>query len=115
MSRAGDVHPPPREAISAHYASGYETERLHQGAGRLERERTHEMLGRFLPPPPAVVLDVGGGPRGHACWLAARGYQVHPIDIAPGHVEPAPQAPGPPPGRPPARPAGRRAPRAYRR
>jgi SAM-dependent methyltransferase len=34
-----------------------------------------------------VVLDVGGGPGGHACWLAVRGYQVHLLDIIPLHVE----------------------------
>jgi SAM-dependent methyltransferase len=39
-----------------------------------------------------VVLDVGGGPGAHACWLAARGYQVHLIDITPLHVELAGQA-----------------------
>jgi hypothetical protein len=27
----------------------------------LERVRTQELLARFLPPPPATVLDVGGG------------------------------------------------------
>jgi SAM-dependent methyltransferase len=80
------------EAIAAHYASGYEADRLHQGAGQLDRERSRELLGRFLPPVPATVLDIGGGPGGHACWLAARGYQVHLIDITPLHVELARQA-----------------------
>jgi SAM-dependent methyltransferase len=75
-----------------HYASGYEAERLNQGAGQLDRERSRELLGRFLPPPLATVLDVGGGPGGHACWMAARGYQVHLIDITPRHVEVARQA-----------------------
>jgi hypothetical protein len=40
----------------------YERERLSRGAGRLELARTQELLERFLPPPPADVLDVGGGP-----------------------------------------------------
>src|SRR5262245_58411166 len=87
MTSAADGRSPPGEAIADHYASGYEADRLNQGGGRLERERTREFLGRFLPPPPATVLDVGGGPGGHACWLAARGYQVHLIDITPLHVE----------------------------
>jgi SAM-dependent methyltransferase len=30
---------------------------------------------------------VGGGPGGHACYLATQGYEVHLIDIAPQHVE----------------------------
>jgi SAM-dependent methyltransferase len=86
------LHSPRPEAIAAHYASGYEADRLHQGAGQLDRERSRELLGRFLPPAPATVLDVGGGPGGHACWLAARGYQAHLIDITPLHVELACQA-----------------------
>jgi SAM-dependent methyltransferase len=49
-------------------------------------------MSRFLPQPPATVLDIGGGPGGHACWLAARGYQLHLIDITPLHVDLARQA-----------------------
>ncbi len=92
MASGGDAHSPKPEAIAAHYASGYEAARLDQGAGQLDRERARELLGRFLPPAPATVLDVGGGPGGHACWLAARGYRVHLIDVTPLHVELARQA-----------------------
>src|SRR5262245_7148458 len=92
MASKTNPHSPAPEAIAAHYASGYEAGRLHQGAGQLDRERSRELLARFLPPVPASVLDVGGGPGGHACWLAARGYQVHLIDITPLHVELARQA-----------------------
>src|SRR5262245_60747512 len=86
------ISSPTPAQIAGHYASGYEAERLHQGSGRLDRERSRELLVRHLPPAPAVVLDVGGGPGGHACWLAARGYRVHLIDITPLHVELARQA-----------------------
>src|SRR5262249_24929580 len=92
MASKRDAHSPAPEAIAAHYASGYEADRLHQGAGQLDRERSRELLARFLPPAPATVLDAGGGPGGHACWLAARGYRVHLIDITPLHVELARQA-----------------------
>src|SRR5262245_15293278 len=92
MASASDPPSPTPDAIAAHYASGYEAGRLDQGAGRLDRERSRELLARFLPPLPATVLDVGGGPGGHACWLAARGYRVHLIDITPVHVELARQA-----------------------
>ncbi|MGH2863059.1 MAG: hypothetical protein ACRDLT_16385 [Solirubrobacteraceae bacterium] len=34
--------------------------------GILERVRTQELIARFLPPSPAVVLDVGGGTGVHA-------------------------------------------------
>jgi ubiquinone/menaquinone biosynthesis C-methylase UbiE len=76
-----------REQIISHYASGYEAERLSMQSGQLERERTRELLMRFLPSRPASILDVGGGPGGHACWLAKQGYEVHLIDITPMHAE----------------------------
>jgi len=75
--------------ILGHYEMVTEAERLSRGAGQLELARTQELLTRFLPPPPAEVLDVGGGPGIYACWLAQRGYQVHLIDIVPLHVEQA--------------------------
>jgi ubiquinone/menaquinone biosynthesis C-methylase UbiE len=56
---------------------------------RLELLRTRELLQRQLPLPPAVVLDVGGGTGVHAAWLAGRGYRVHLVDVAPGHVRAA--------------------------
>ena len=75
------------ERIAAHYASGYESDRLNKQSGQLERERTRELLSRLLPPAPAVILDIGGGPGGYACWLAKQGYEVHLLDITPLHVE----------------------------
>lgn len=82
----------PREAIIAHYASGYEEHRLTTNTGHLEGERTRELLLRFLPPAPATILDVGGGAGAYACWLAAHRYQVHLLDIVPLHVELAREA-----------------------
>jgi len=87
VTQSSEQCSPKPDAIAAHYSSGYEADRLHQGAGQLDRERSRELLGRFLPPAPAAILDIGGGPGGHACWLAARGYMVHLIDITPLHVE----------------------------
>jgi ubiquinone/menaquinone biosynthesis C-methylase UbiE len=80
------------EPIAEHYASGYEEDRLNAGSGKLERHRTQEFLTRFLPPAPAVILDVGGGPGAYACWLAKQQYAVHLLDITPLHVELAKQA-----------------------
>lgn len=51
-----------------------------------------ELLLRGLPPPPAVILDVGGGSGVYAHWLAAQGYTVHLVDGVPLHVEQARQA-----------------------
>jgi SAM-dependent methyltransferase len=71
--------------IIAHYSPGAEEERLATLA-RLEHIRMSELLGRYLPPPPAVVADVGGGPATYALPLARAGYLVHLIDPAPGHI-----------------------------
>ena len=74
--------------MSAYYAAGEEQGRL-TGWGRLELVRTQELLARHLPPPPAVVLDVGGGPGAYAGWLAGRGHRVHLLDPIGLHVEQA--------------------------
>lgn len=78
--------------IVTHYESSHEAERLLGGAGQLELARTRMILQRYLPPPPAVIMDVGGGAGIYACWLAGLGYEVHLIDAVPLHVEQARQA-----------------------
>ena len=72
-----------------YYASGVEDQRLQQGIGKLEFLRTKEILSRYLPSPPAVVYDVGGGPGMYSLWLARQGYQVYLLDFSPDHVEKA--------------------------
>lgn len=78
--------------ILAYYQEGKESRRLFSGPGQLEFARTQEIVLRYLPPPPAVIYDVGGGPGLYAVWLAGLGYQVHLVDIAPLHIEQARQA-----------------------
>jgi ubiquinone/menaquinone biosynthesis C-methylase UbiE len=92
MTRSSDTHSPKPEEVADHYGSGYEADRLSKGSGNLDRERSRELLTRFLPPPPTTILDVGGGPGEHACWLARQGYAVHLIDITPLHVQLAKEA-----------------------
>jgi SAM-dependent methyltransferase len=75
--------------IARHYADGQEAGRLGKGHNQIELARTQALLRRWLPPPPAVVLDVGGGPGVYAAWLAGRGYEVHLVDAMPLHVEQA--------------------------
>ena len=82
------MDPLPKE-IEGHYLQGRESERLRAGAGELEFLRTQVILARELPPPPAVVLDIGGGAGVHAIPLAARGYQVHLIDPVALHLDQA--------------------------
>jgi SAM-dependent methyltransferase len=74
------------DAAAAHYASGYEAERLMGGSSRIELARTQEIVLRYAPPPPAVVYDIGGGPGVYARWLAGLGYTVHLVDALPLHV-----------------------------
>jgi SAM-dependent methyltransferase len=80
------------EEIRAYYEeTGIELDRVTKGSSRLEFERTKELLVRYLPPPPARVLDVGGGPGAYAEWLAAAGYEVKLVDATPLHVQQARQ------------------------
>ncbi|RZS37572.1 methyltransferase family protein [Herbihabitans rhizosphaerae] len=76
------------DEIASHYAQGVERDRLTTW-GRLEALRTRELLARFLPPAPAVVLDVGGAEGAYALPLAQAGYAVHLLDPVPAHVEAA--------------------------
>jgi len=82
---------PPRLAreVARYYERGLERDRLDAGYGPLERERTRETLDRYLPPPPAIIADIGGGAGVHAIWLAERGYEVHLRDPVPLHVQQA--------------------------
>ncbi len=78
--------------IRRYYEQGRERERLTHGGGTLELVRTQELLRRYLPVPPADVLDVGGGPGVYAAWLAQAGYRVHLVDPLPLHIEQAADA-----------------------
>jgi SAM-dependent methyltransferase len=75
------------DAMREYYELGDEAGRLSASAqGRLEFERTQEIVLRALPPAPAVVADIGGGPGAYALWLARLGYRVLHRDIMPLHV-----------------------------
>jgi len=76
-------------SIESFYESRSEGARLGAGIGRLEAVRTLELLTRHLPPPPAVVYDVGGATGYYARWLTECQYAVHLLDIVPAHVDAA--------------------------
>lgn len=76
-----------RRAMREYYERGEEEGRLGAPRGELEFERTKEIVLRHLPPPPAVIADIGGGPGRYARWLADRGYQVRHRDLVPQHVD----------------------------
>jgi ubiquinone/menaquinone biosynthesis C-methylase UbiE len=77
------------EAFLRHYSGGLERDRLLAGGDHLELVRTLELLAQVLPPPPARLLDVGGGPGVYAARLARAGYLVQLVDLVPLHVEQA--------------------------
>ena len=74
--------------ILAYYNEGREQGRL-TSIGRLEYLRTQELLDRYLPPPPASILDIGGGAGIHALPLQARGFNVTLIDPVELHIHQA--------------------------
>jgi 2-polyprenyl-3-methyl-5-hydroxy-6-metoxy-1,4-benzoquinol methylase len=47
------------------------------------------LIRRHLPPPPQVVLDVGGAAGTYSEWLGSLGYEAHLVDLAPNHIEAA--------------------------
>jgi ubiquinone/menaquinone biosynthesis C-methylase UbiE len=69
-----------RRSMEQYYAEFPEDDRLKSGFGQLEFERTKIIVQRYLPSPPAVVADVGGGTGPYSFWLASLGYEVHLID-----------------------------------
>lgn len=83
----------------AGYNAGVEKGRLHHSLGLIEFARTKEILLEELPPPPAVIYDIGGAYGEYAFWLAELGYTVHLFDLAEEHIRIAeeynPQAPKP--------------------
>ena len=56
--------------ILDYYDRTPEETRLGEGAFRLEEARPRELIRRFAPRPPGVVLDVGGAAGPYALWLA---------------------------------------------
>jgi SAM-dependent methyltransferase len=78
-----DVH---EGELRAYYSRGEERDRLAEGGAQLEFIRTAEIIGRRLPPAPALAADIGGGPGRYALWLAGLGYRVEHRDLMPLHV-----------------------------
>ena len=89
----------PQEIIN-YYQSGGEIGRLDKTIGPLELARMQELITRTIPPPPATVLDIGGGPGRYAAWLAREGYVVHLIDAVSLHIAQAEAASNKQPGTP---------------
>jgi SAM-dependent methyltransferase len=78
--------------ILDYYERNDERDRLASGGRRIEFLRMWDLLERFLPSPPATVLDVGGGAGRYAIPLAIAGYDAHLIDPVPLLVSQAVEA-----------------------
>ena len=76
------------EAV-AHYDEGREHDRLNSPHGRLEFDRSKDIIARNLFNPPAKILDLGGGTGHYSFWLANHGYEVHLVDAMESHIETA--------------------------
>jgi ubiquinone/menaquinone biosynthesis C-methylase UbiE len=84
--------------IVAHYEDHRpERDRLCGPQGRLELERTKEIITQYLPHRPMRILDIGGAIGTYSEWLASGGHTVHLIDPIAAHVEDARERAGSPP------------------
>ncbi len=59
---------------------------------RAERHRTEFAVtlcafGHYLPPPPATIYDIGGGPGRYSIALAQQGYTVTLVDLSQGCLD----------------------------
>ena len=70
-------------AVQNLYRSDPEREWQRMDRHRTEFAVTLRALDEHLPPPPARILDCGGGPGRYAIALAQRGYDVTLFDLSP--------------------------------
>jgi ubiquinone/menaquinone biosynthesis C-methylase UbiE len=71
------------------YEAGDENIRMVTASNLVEWERTLELLKRWLPPAPATILDIGGGPGRYSTHLNEQGYTSTLLDPVPKHIRQA--------------------------
>lgn len=68
--------------VEAYYDANAQTEWERFDRHRMEFAITKRALTEHLPPPPARILDCGGGPGRYAIHLVQQGYSVTLLDLA---------------------------------
>ncbi|HGY08577.1 MAG TPA: class I SAM-dependent methyltransferase [Oceanithermus profundus] len=86
------AHEPEKDVYETHEVEAFYDASAEAEWSRLERHRTEfavtlRALEEHLPPPPAAVLDVGGGPGRYAIELTRRGYRVTLVDLSAANLE----------------------------
>lgn len=74
--------------ITRYYSTIFsEDDRLYtKCGGTVEWIRSIDILHRFLPPIPSMILDIGGGTGVYSYWLLEQGYKVNLVELVPLHV-----------------------------
>ena len=72
--------------VACRYDSDPEVEWVRLDRHRTELALTLRAMDEHLPPPPARVLDCGGGPGRYAIELSKRGYEVLLFDLSLGNL-----------------------------
>jgi SAM-dependent methyltransferase len=75
-----------RRAVISLYDNGTQREWEREDRHRTEFAVTRRALAQYLPPPPARILDCGGGPGRYAIPLAQQGYDVTLFDLSAGNL-----------------------------
>jgi ubiquinone/menaquinone biosynthesis C-methylase UbiE len=75
--------------IISYYNTGIESDRLETDVFQLEKDRTQEIISRYLDEKPKVILDVGGGAGHYSFWLTKFGHEVHLLDPVSVNIETA--------------------------
>jgi SAM-dependent methyltransferase len=76
-----------RRSVAALYDSDPQLEWEREERHRTEFAITRRALTQYLPPPPARILDCGGGPGRYAIPLAQQGYDVTLFDLSAGNLD----------------------------
>ncbi|WP_226000560.1 class I SAM-dependent methyltransferase [Paenibacillus sp. BJ-4] len=75
------------QEILAYYDGGAEIGRLERGIGKIELERSKEIISRYVSRSSQVIYDIGGGVGVYSFWLAELGHEVHLFDLSPQAIE----------------------------